>query len=148
MMLDKYYKILTQLLNKLIKNGKKQFAFKIFKILLYNIYKESKKNSISSPDYIEIVLKRARPILGIQKFWKKRKFYYLPKIINREQEIKIALKWLIKSSNSRKEKKLHQRLTNEILDCYKGTGSTLLKKQNLYDMLIESRPFLNLLIYK
>ena len=147
-MSNKYYKILSQLLNKLIKDGKKSIALKYFFLFLKDINRHSEQLLIPSSIFLSRALNNIRPVLSVQKFWKGRKVFYLPKLISREQEIKIALKWLIKSSNNRKEKKLNQRLTNEILDCYKGTGSTLSKKQNLYDMIIESRPFLNLLIYK
>jgi ribosomal protein S7 len=54
----------------------------------------------------------------------------------------------MKSVSTRKERKLEDRLTNEILDCFLGKGSTIAKKQSLYELILVNRPFLHLLRYK
>ena len=146
-MSQKNFIFLTKLLNILIKNGKKAQALRVFLTLLRNLKNQKIKNYTA----IEIIyqsLLNARPLVHTKKVRKSSKIFYLPKLINTEKRMNIALHWIIKSVNSRKEKKLEDRLTNEFMDCFFSKGSTILKKQNLYDTIIVNRPFLHLLIYK
>merc|ERR1711916_235088 len=113
-----------------------------------NIKLYSLEHSCLPEHLIYVSFNNIRPILYVKKVRKSSKIFYLPRLISSEQEINIATHWLLKSVNNRKERKLYDRLTNEILDSYNGVGSTMNKKQNLYDIIIASRPFLNLLIYK
>lgn len=138
---------LTKLLNILIKKGKKDKALRIVLLLLKNL-KNSPIENYSSLEIIYQALINVKPLLDIQKIRKSSKVFYLPKIITTEKKMSIALQWIIKSVNARKERKLSDRLTNEFLDCFNSKGLTILKKQNLYDTIAVNRPFLHLLIYK
>ena len=138
---------LTKLLNILIKKGKKDKALRVVLLLLKNL-KNSSIENYSSLEIIYQALINVKPLLDIQKIRKSSKVFYLPKIISTEKKMSIALQWIIKSVNARKERKLSDRLTNEFLDCFHSKGLTILKKQNLYDTIAVNRPFLHLLIYK
>ncbi len=146
-MVQKEFLFLTKLLHILIKNGKKAKALKVFLLLMKNL----KQKDIDGLTPIEIInqsLVNARPLLDVKKVRKSSKIYYLPKLVSTEKRTNIALHWIIKSVNNRKERKLEERLTNEFMDCFFSKGSTILKKQNLYDTIIVNRPFLHLLVYK
>ena len=138
---------LTKLLHILIKKGKKAQALKVFLLLIKNL-KLNKINNSSPIDILYQSILNVKPLIHIKKVRKSSKVFYLPKLINTEKKINIALHWIIKSVNNRKEKKLEERLTNEFLDCFFSRGSTILKKQSLYDTILVNRPFLHLLIYK
>jgi small subunit ribosomal protein S7 len=138
---------LTKLVNILIKKGKKDKALRVVLLLLKNL-KNSSIENYSSLEIIYQALINVKPLLDIQKIRKSSKVFYLPKIISTEKKMSIALQWIIKSVNARKERKLSDRLTNEFLDCFHSKGLTILKKQNLYDTIAVNRPFLHLLIYK
>jgi len=146
-MSHKEFLFLKKLLHILIKNGKKAKALKVFLALIKNL-KSIKGNNEDPITIIYQSLLNARPLLDTKKVRKSSKIFYLPKLINTEKRINIALHWIIKSVNNRKEKKLEERLTNEFMDCFSSKGSTILKKQNLYDTIIVNRPFLHLLVYK
>ena len=138
---------LTKLLHILIKNGKKAQALKVFLLLIKNL-KNQNLNGLSATEVIYRALINARPLIHTKKVRRSSKIFYLPKLISTEKRINIALHWILKSVNNRKEKKLEDRLTNEFMDCFFSKGSTILKKQNLYDTIIVNRPFLHLLVYK
>ena len=144
---QKEFLFLTKLLHILIKNGKKAKALKVFLSLIKNL-KNSDINGLTPLEIINQGLINARPLLDVKKVRKSSKIYYLPKLISTEKRTNIALHWIIKSVNNRKERKLEERLTNEFMDCFFSKGSTILKKQHLYDTIIVNRPFLHLLVYK
>lgn len=146
-MAQREFSFLTKLLHILIKNGKKAQALKVFLLLIKNLKSSQIANS-SATDIIYQSLLNVRPLIHTKKVRKSSKIFYLPKLISTEKRINIALHWILKSVNNRKEKKLEDRLTNEFMDCFFSKGSTILKKQNLYDTIIVNRPFLHLLIYK
>lgn len=145
MIVDKDFILFKKILNILIKKGKKALALKIFLKLLKNL------NSIENNSAWEIIYRsfnNVKPIIHVKKIRKSSKIFTLPKLIETEQKINISLRWILASVNNRKERKLEDRLTNEFLDCFFGKGSTIAKKQSLYDVILINRPFLNLLIYK
>jgi small subunit ribosomal protein S7 len=144
---QKEFLYLTKLLNILIKKGKKDKALKMLLLLLKNL-KNSNIENYTSLEIIYQALLNVRPLLHTQKVRKSSKVFYLPKIITTEKKMSIALQWIVKSVNARKERKLSDRLTNEFLDCFYSKGLTILKKQNLYDTISVNRPFLHLLVYK
>ncbi len=49
------------------------------------------------------------------------------------------------SIRRRKEKKVRDRLSKEILDCFFSKGFSILKKRSLYKTLKANRPFFHLL---
>lgn len=147
-MVEKDFFILSKLLHILIKKGKKSYALKVFLLVLKKLKENAEVNHLSPTEVIYKALLNVRPLLHIKKVRKSSKVFYLPKLINTEQKINVSLHWLLKSVENRKERKFEDRLTQEILDCFFGKGSTMSKKQNLYDTILVNRPFLHLLIYK
>jgi len=67
-MSDKYYKILAQLLNKLIKDGKKSLALKYFFLFLKDINRFSEELLIPSSVFFSRALNNIKPVLSVQKF--------------------------------------------------------------------------------
>lgn len=145
-MIEKEFFILYKLIHLMIKKGKKTKAINVFLKLLKNL--NNNKLGLQATEVISKSLSNAKPLLHVQKTRKSSRVFYLPKLVSTEQKINIALHWLMKSVSARKERKLEDRLTNEILDCFLGKGSTIAKKQSLYELILVNRPFLHLLRYK
>ncbi len=146
-MVEKEFLHIIKLLQMLIKKGKKDKALKFILLLLRNL-KYSEITDYTPIKIINQAIINIKPLIHIQKIRKSSKIFYLPKIITTEKKTSISLQWIIKSVNTRKEKKVYDRLTNELLDCLNNKGLTVLKKQNLYETIITNRPFLNLLRFK
>ena len=86
----KNFIFLTKLLNILIKNGKKAQALRVFLILLKNL-KNQKVSNNNAIDIIYQSLLNARPLVHTKKVRKSSKMFYLPKLINTEKRMNIAL---------------------------------------------------------
>jgi ribosomal protein S7 len=142
--MQKDYIVLKKLLNILIKEGKKAQALRmvLFVIKFLNI-KNNKK--ITGEEIILNAVSNLKPQLYIEKQRKSRRIFYLPKIINSEKKINLALHWIVNSIKLRKEKKVEERLAKEFLDCFFNKGLSILKKRSLYKTLSANRPFFHLL---
>lgn len=147
MLLNRNFDILQKLVNILIKQGKKEKALKIVLNLLKNIKLFEYKN-YPNKDILYVAFNNVIPVLTLTKIKKSSKTFYCPKIITREKRINLSLHWLNKSLKVRKEKTLIERITAEINDCFFEKGLTITKKQSLYESILATRPFLNILIYK
>jgi len=116
----------------LIKNGKKIQAYKLFLYILAQIRLKLKINPFF---VIESVIRRTRPIV-YYKSKKKRNFsYYVPSLITLRQANFLAIKWILKHSETRIEKKREQRILGEILNLYSSKGNSYKKKQEIYSIV-------------
>jgi ribosomal protein S7 len=82
--------ILKKFLNILIKQGKKSQALKmVLTVIKFLNFKNKKK--ISGEEIILQAVHNLKPQLYIEKQRKSRRIFYLPKIINSEKKINLAL---------------------------------------------------------
>lgn len=143
--------LFNRLFHLLIKKGKKAKALNTFLKVIQGL-KETKFVETENLRPIQIIyqgLNNIKPLLSVT--WKKargRKMWYVPKLVTKEQQLRIALSWLVKNVNYQKDRKLHQRFLKEILESYAGTGYAMAKKQKNYDVIKAQRPFINLYMFK
>lgn len=82
--------ILKKLLNILIKEGKKATALRmVLAVIKFLNIKNNKK--ITGEEIILKAVSNLKPQLYIEKQRKSRRIFYLPKIINSEKKINLAL---------------------------------------------------------
>ncbi len=91
MLVQKDYIILNKLLHILIKKGKKGKAVNMLLNLLLDLKKHTKTN-LNVYNIIYKAFANIRPLLTTQKIRKSKKIYYLPKLIDKEQKIKLSLR--------------------------------------------------------
>jgi ribosomal protein S7 len=82
--------ILKKFLNILIKQGKKSQALKMVLTVIKFLNVKNKKK-ISGEEIILQAVHNLKPQLYIEKQRKSRRIFYLPKIINSEKKINLAL---------------------------------------------------------
>ena len=121
---DPIYKSTTvaQLINKVLKDGKKSVAETIVYTALEKVGKKSDQEALG-------VLKRAldnvRPTLEVR-----------PARANT-----LSLRWLTNYARLRKEKSMSDRLANEILDASNGLGMAVKKREDTHKMAEANRAF-------
>ena len=105
-------KIVTQLVNRVLLDGKKTVAERIVYGALEMVRERTEQEPVS-------VLKRAldniRPAL--------------------------ALRWLVDFSRQRREKTMTERLANEILDASNGLGAAVKRREDMHKMAESNRAF-------
>ena len=118
--LDAKYKsaIIPKLINSLMYDGKKTIA-EIFNQAITNI-----------KPTVEV---RSRRVGGAT--------YQVPVEVKSKRSQALAIRWLIDASRKRKDKKMSDKIFNEIYDAYQNKGSAIKKKEDTHKMAESNKAF-------
>ena len=137
---DPIYKSTTvaQLINKVLKDGKKSVAETIVYTALDKVGKKSDQEALG-------VLKRAldniRPTLEVRSSRVGGATYQVPVEVRPARANTLSLRWLTGYARLRKEKSMSDRLANEILDASNGLGMAVKKREDTHKMAEANRAF-------
>ena len=137
---DPIYKSTTvaQLINKVLKDGKKSVAETIVYTALDKVGKKSDQEALG-------VLKRAldniRPTLEVRSRRVGGATYQVPVEVRPARANTLSLRWLTGYARLRKEKSMSDRLANEILDASNGLGMAVKNREDSHKMAEANRAF-------
>jgi len=113
--------LVTQLINKILLNGKKALSERI----VYRALEVISERTANDP---VITLKRAvenaRPLLEVRSRRVGGASYQVPVEVRPHRGTTLALRWLVNYSRARREHTMAERLTGELMDAANGQGST------------------------
>ena len=118
---DPKYKsvIIPKLINSIMLDGKKTIAEKIVYDAINNVRPT-----------VEV---RSRRVGGAT--------YQVPVEVKAKRSQALALRWIIDASRKRKDKKMSDKLFNEIFDAYQKRGSAIKKKEDTHKMAESNKAF-------
>lgn len=123
--------IVSQLVNRVLKDGKKSVAESIVYGALEGLANKTSQEPIS-------VLKRAleniRPALEVRSRRVGGSTYQVPVEVRAGRAQTLALRWLVDYSRQRREKTMTERLMNEILDASNGLGASVKRREDTHRM--------------
>ena len=67
--------------------------------------------------------------------------YQVPVEVKPKRSQALALRWLIDASRKRKDKKMSDKIFNEIFDAYQNRGSAIKKKEDTHKMAESNKAF-------
>ena len=67
--------------------------------------------------------------------------YQVPVEVKSKRSQTLAIRWLIEASRKRKDKKMSERIFNEIFDAYQNKGSAIKKKEDTHKMAESNKAF-------
>ena len=131
----------VKLINNLMVGGEKNkietAVFKAFSIL------KQKYNKNPLLVYF-LALQELKPVVGIKSMGFGKKRFIIPLGLPLIKQYKLAIKWLAESIKNRKERKLEQKLVNEIIGILERKPTESLKKRNMvYFQAQRNRHFAN-----
>ena len=130
--------LVTQLIAKVLKDGKKQVAQKI----VYTALEGTKDKSGNDP---VVTLKRAldnvKPALEVKSRRVGGATYQVPIEVKAGRSTTLALRWLVRYSGERREKTMAERLMNELLDASNGLGGSVKKREDTHKMAEANKAF-------
>ncbi|MGZ8737952.1 MAG: 30S ribosomal protein S7 [Nocardioides sp.] len=130
--------VVTQLVSKVLKDGKKQTAQRI----VYNALEGCREKTGSDP---VVTLKRAldnvKPALEVRSRRVGGATYQVPVEVRRTRSMTLALRWLVGFAQQRREKTMTERLMNEILDASNGLGAAVKRREDMHKMAESNRAF-------
>ncbi|WP_413452115.1 30S ribosomal protein S7 [Georgenia phoenicis] len=128
----------TQLVNRILKDGKKSTAERI----VYDALEGVREKTDGDPT---AVLKRAldnvRPSLEVRSRRVGGATYQVPVEVRPSRQTTLALRWLVDYARARREKTMTERLMNEILDASNGLGAAVKRREDTHKMAESNRAF-------
>ena len=136
----KYNKLLvSMLINNLLKKGKKSVAENIIYQAFILVESKINKNPIL---VFEKCIRNISPRVKLEATYLNKSTFQVPKILNIYYSTRLAIKWLIESSEKRSGKTMCIKLSNEILDSFKGIGSSIKKKEQSHKRAEANKAFI------
>src|SRR6266496_3007563 len=130
--------LVTQLINKVLLNGKKGVAERA-------VYKALEVISERTANDPVITLKRAvenaRPLLETKSRRVGGASYQVPVEVRPARGTTLALRWLVNYSRQRREHSMAERLVGEIMDAAGGQGSAVKRREDMHKMADANKAF-------
>ena len=130
--------LVTQLINKILLDGKKSTAERI----VYQALEQARDKTGTDP---VITLKRAldnvKPTLEVKSRRVGGATYQVPVEVKPGRANTLALRWLVTFSRQRREKTMTERLANELLDASNGLGASVKRREDTHKMAEANRAF-------
>jgi small subunit ribosomal protein S7 len=138
--IDPKYKsvIIPKLINSIMYDGKKISAEKIVYEALEKIRTKSKDEPIA---VFNDAINNVRPTVEVRSRRVGGATYQVPVEVKTKRSQALALRWLIDASRKRKDKKMSDKLFNEIFDAYQNKGSAIKKKEDTHKMAESNKAF-------
>ncbi|MGV8082151.1 MAG: 30S ribosomal protein S7 [Coriobacteriia bacterium] len=131
-------RLVTQLINKILLDGKKATAEEI----VYGAFGIIEQRTGSDPlATFKKAMDNVRPTLEVRPKRVGGATYQVPVEVNSRRSTTLAIRWVVGFSRKRREKTMAERLANEILDAANGIGSSVKKREDLFKMAESNRAF-------
>lgn len=131
-------RLVTQLINKVLLNGKKSTAERI----VYGAFELVKQTT--EQDALAVFKKamdNVRPTLEVKPKRVGGATYQVPMEVNSRRATTLAIRWFVTFSRARKEKTMAERLAHEIMDAANGVSASVKKREDLFKMAEANRAF-------
>ncbi len=131
-------RLVTQLINKVLLDGKKSIAERT----VYGAFDIVEKRSGNDPlATFKKAMDNVRPALEVKPKRVGGATYQVPIEVNSRRATTLAIRWIVGFSRKRREKTMAERLANEILDASNQTGASVKRREDLFKMAESNRAF-------
>ena len=131
-------RLVTQLINKVLLDGKKSTAEGI----VYDAFDiVAEKTGQDVLTVFKKAMDNIRPTLEVKPKRVGGATYQVPMEVNSRRATTLAIRWMVDFSRKRKENTMKERLAGEIMDAAENTGASIKKREDLYKMAESNRAF-------
>jgi small subunit ribosomal protein S7 len=131
-------KLVQQIINKVMLDGKKSTAERIVYDALAVLAERSDKEPI---EQLEISIKALTPALEVRSRRVGGATYQVPVEVPARRARTLAVRWLVEFARNRREKTMAQRLANELMDAQSQQGGAYKRKDDIYRMAQANKAF-------
>jgi len=130
--------LLTQLVNRVMLDGKKSIAEKI----VYDALAiASEKTGKPQLEVLEQAVKTVTPVLEVRSRRVGGANYQVPVEVPQRRARTLALRWIVQNARDRREKSMAQKLAAELMDALNQQGGAYKKKDDIYRMAQANKAF-------
>ena len=131
-------KVVTKLINTIMKDGKRGLAQKIFYGAM-DIVKE--KTNKEPMEVLNSALENIMPALEVKSRRVGGANYQVPVEVRADRKQALGLRWLINYARLRGGHSMAENLANEIIDASNGTGAAVKKREETHRMAEANKAF-------
>ena len=131
-------KVVTKVINGLMKDGKKSIAENIFYTALNQIKEETQEEGI---EVFRRAMENVRPQLEVRSRRIGGATYQVPVEVRKERQQALAIRWLVRYTRERKEYGMINKLKKELIAAANNEGGSVKKKDDTYKMAEANRAF-------
>jgi small subunit ribosomal protein S7 len=131
-------KLVQQVINKVMVDGKKSTAEKIVYDALETLARRTQKEPVEA---LEQSIKALTPVLEVRSRRVGGATYQVPVEVPQRRARTLAVRWLITFSRARREKTMAERLAGELLDAQSDQGGAFKRKEDIYRMAQANKAF-------
>ena len=131
-------KLVQQVINKVMLDGKKSTAERIVYDALAILSERSGKDPVES---LELSIKALTPVLEVRSRRVGGATYQVPVEVPTRRARTLAVRWLVGFARGRRERSMAQRLANELLDAQSQQGGAHKRKDDIFRMAQANKAF-------
>ncbi len=130
--------MVTRFINKLMYDGKKSVAAKIFYRALDLIKEKTGEEPLK---VFKTAVENAKPLVETKSRRVGGATYQVPVEVNPRRQLSLSMRWLVAAARARGEKTMVQRLASELIAAYKNEGAAIKKKEDVHRMAEANKAF-------
>jgi small subunit ribosomal protein S7 len=131
-------RLVSQIINKLMLDGKRSTAEKVVYNALDRVGERSGKPPV---EVLEQAIKTITPVLEVRSRRVGGANYQVPVEVPQRRARTLAVRWLVGFARERREKHMDEKLAGEILDALNQQGGAFKRKDDLYRMAQANKAF-------
>ena len=131
-------KVISKFINSIMYDGKRSTAERILYTALDKIKETKKEDPLK---VFNTAISNVRPNIEVRSRRVGGATYQVPVEVKSKRSQALALRWLIDASRKRKDKKMSDKIFNEIYDAYQNKGSAIKKKEDTHKMAESNKAF-------
>ena len=131
-------RLVTQLINKVLLDGKKSLAERIVYGAFDIVAEKTQQDALS---VFKKAMDNVRPTLEVKPKRVGGATYQVPMEVNPRRATTLAIRWIVDFSRKRREHTMKERLAAEIMDAAEGQGASVKRREDLYKMAESNRAF-------
>ena len=130
--------MISQFINKVMKDGKKTIAQKIVYGAFDIIKEKTKKDPV---EIFKAAIDNASPLLEVKPKRIGGATYQVPMEVRGERKLALATKWILDGARAKKGKPMAEKLAQELIDCINNQGNAIKKKADTHRMAEANKAF-------
>jgi small subunit ribosomal protein S7 len=130
--------LVTQLINKILVDGKKALAERIVYKTLEIVSDRTAGDPVVT---LRKAVENARPLLETRSRRVGGASYQVPVEVRANRGTTLALRWLVNYSRQRREHSMADRLAAELLDASTGQGASVKRREDMHKMADANKAF-------
>jgi len=130
--------LVTNMINRLMKRGKKSTAITILYDALEMAEEKAKRPGL---EIYEEAIRNVSPVLEVKPRRVGGATYQVPVEVTPNRRTALAMRWILASAHARPGKSMAEKLASELMDAANNTGAAIKKREDTHRMAEANRAF-------